>query len=334
MPILVFILNHIKYDGVDRMERNIGLEFVRITESAAIAAARWIGRGDKIAADRAATERMRSNFNSLEIDGTVVIGEGEMDEAPMLYIGEKLGKGRFACDIAVDPLECTNSVAFGRPNAISVLAASPKGSMLHAPDTYMDKIAVGPEAVGAIDLDASVKENLISVAKAKGMQVKDLMVCVLDRPRHEKLIEEIRKAGARATLIPDGDISGAIATCLPDSEIDILLGIGAAPEGVISASAINCLGGEMQARLKLKPEELERAKGMGITDPLRKYTNKDLVKGDSSIFAATGICSGPFLKGVDFTPWGAKTHSVVMRHKSGTTRYIEAHHKFEDEPLY
>jgi fructose-1,6-bisphosphatase II len=259
-----------------------------------------------------------------------------MDEAPMLYIGERLGKGNGTpLDIAVDPLECTNSVAYGRPNAISVLAAAPRGTMLHAPDTYMNKIAVGPEAKGAIDLDASVEYNLQAVAKAKDMQVKDLMVIMLDRPRHDKLVADIRKCGARIMMIPDGDISGAIAPCMPDSDIDILLGIGAAPEGVIAASAINAFGGEMQARLVLKDDkERERAIGMGVKDPDRKMGNMDMVNTDSSIFVATGINSGPLLKGVDFTSSGAITHSIVMRQKSGTLRYMETHHRFEDEPSY
>jgi fructose-1,6-bisphosphatase II len=320
------------------MDRNIGLEMVRITESAAIAAARWTGRGDKIAADQAATEMMRKNFNNLDIRGTVVIGEGEMDEAPMLYIGEKLGKGNGNCldlDIAVDPLECTNSVAFGRPNAISVLAVAPRGTMLHAPDTYMDKIAVGPEAKGVIDLDAPVEDNLRAVAKAKNMHVKDLNVIILDRPRHQKLIEQIRKTGSRITLISDGDISGAIAPCMPNSDIDILLGIGAAPEGVIAAAAINALGGEMQTRLCLKDDvEIERAKGMGIKDIKKKMTNFDLVNTDRSLFVATGISSGPMLKGVDFVSGGAISHSIIMRQLTGTIRFMETHHRFKDEPIY
>ncbi|MDD5086888.1 MAG: class II fructose-bisphosphatase [Candidatus Nanoarchaeia archaeon] len=318
------------------MDRNLALEFVRVTEAAAISSARWMGRGDKHAADHAATEMMRKVFNDVKISGTVVIGEGERDEAPMLYIGEKIGNGNgIKIDIAVDPLECTNSVAYGRPNAISVLAASPKGTILHAPDIYMDKIAVGPEARGVIDLDAAVEENLKAVADAKNMKVKDLMVVVLDRERHTKLISEIRKAGARIRLITDGDISGAISTCLSTSDIDILMGIGAAPEGVISAAAIRCLGGEMQTRLQFKDEkQRERARSMGIKNLDKKMTEKDLVNTDRSMFVATGVSTGTFLKGVDFTPAGAKTYSIVMRQKSGTIRFIEAHHVFEDEPKY
>ncbi len=318
------------------MDRNLALEFVRVTEAAAISSARWMGRGDKHAADHAATEMMRKVFNDVKISGTVVIGEGERDEAPMLYIGEKIGNGNgMEIDIAVDPLECTNSVAYGRPNAISVLAAAPKGTILHAPDIYMDKIAVGAEARGVIDLDASVQDNLKAIADAKNMKVKDLMVVVLDRERHTKLIDEIRKAGARIRLITDGDISGAISTCLPTSDIDVLMGIGAAPEGVISAAAIRCLGGEMQTRLQFKDEnQRERARSMGVKNLDKKMTEKDLVNTDKSMFVATGVSTGTFLKGVDFTSAGAKTYSVVMRQKSGTIRFIEAHHVFEDEPKY
>jgi len=313
------------------MDKNLALEFVRVTENAAIDSARWMGRGNKNAADEAATEMMREKFNELDIAGTIVIGEGERDEAPMLFIGEKVGSGKGSgVDIAVDPLECTNSVAYGRPNAISVMAAAPKGTMLHAPDTYMDKITVGPEACGVIDLDAPVEKNLKAVAKAKKMDVRDLMVIVLDRDRHEKLIEDIRKTGARITLISDGDVSGAIATCLPDSDIDVLMGTGAAPEGVISAAAINALGGEMQGRLHFRnEEERTRAKKMGIKDLNKKMTARDLVNTDQAIFVATGISTGPFLKGVDFTPFGAITQSIVMRTKSGTTRYMETHHNFK-----
>ncbi len=317
------------------MDRNLALEFVRVTEAAALASARWMGKGDKKAADNAAVEMMRKIFNNLDIDGTVVIGEGERDEAPMLYIGEKVGTGKgHKIDIAVDPLECTNSVAYGRPNAISVLAAGPKGSLLHAPDTYMDKIAVGPDAVGVIDLDATVEENITAVAKALNKDIKDVTVIVLDRERHEKLIREIRSIGARIVLIPDGDISGAIAPSMPESGIDLLLGIGAAPEGVIAAAAIKCLGGEMQGRLHFRNEEEKvRAKAMGIQDLNQKMTQDDLVQAPS-MFAATGISSGPLLKGVRYTSDGAVTHSLVMREKSKTKRFIETHHVFKDEPSY
>ena len=312
------------------MDRNIALEFIRVTEAAAIAAARWTGKGDKNAADNAAVEAMRSRFNNIDFDGKVVIGEGEMDEAPMLFIGEKLGTGKGPkIDIAVDPLECTNSVAYGKPNAISVLAAGPAGSLLHAPDIYMDKIAVGSEAAGVIDIDAPVEKNLHAIAKAKGMEIKDLMVIVLDRERHSQLIADIRKAGARITLLPDGDISGAIAPCMPDSDIDVLMGIGNAPEGVISAAAIKCLGGEMQARLHfINDAEKTRVKKMGIADLSKRYSAQELVNTNSSLFVATGIITGPLLKGVEFTSWGAKTYSIVMREKTKTLRFIEARHKF------
>ena len=324
------------------MDQNLALDIVRITESAAMASARWMGRGDKKAADKAATEMMRKNLNKLDIKGKIVIGEGERDKAPMLYIGEEVGKGTGdELDIAVDPLECTNSVAYGKPNALAVLAAAPKGTMLHAPDCYMDKIAVGPEAVGAIDLDASVEDNLKAIARAKDMNVKDLMVMVLDRDRHKQLISLIRATGARITLISDGDISGAIAPCFPDSDVDVLMGIGAAPEGVIASAAINALGGEMQARLKLTDydgkeiEELkERALKMGIKEPDAKLTNRDLVNTDSAMFVATGVSTGPFLRGVDFTPFGAITNSVAIRQKTGTIRFLETHHTFDDEPEY
>jgi fructose-1,6-bisphosphatase II len=318
------------------MDRNLALEFVRVTEAAAIASSRWMGKGDKHAADDAATEMMRKIFDSLDVDATVVIGEGERDEAPMLYIGEKLGtKNGPKIDIAVDPLECTNSVAFGRPNAIAVLAAAPKGCLLHAPDTYMNKIAVGPEAKGHVNLDWPVEKNLKAIAKAKNMEVKDLMVMVLDRERHENLIKEIREAGARITLIPDGDVSGAIAPCFPDSDVDVLMGIGAAPEGVLAAAAIKCLGGEIQGRLNFRnEEEKKRAKKMGINDLNKKFTQDDLVNCNNSMFVATGVSTGPLMKGVDFTSSGAITRSIVMREATGTIRHIETHHVFEDEPNY
>jgi fructose-1,6-bisphosphatase II len=317
------------------MNKNIALDFLKVTEKAAIASARFFGRGDKNEADKAATEEMRKNFNDLEIDGKIVIGEGERDEAPMLYIGEKVGKGSEEVDIAVDPLECTNSVAYGRPNAISVMASAPKGSMLHAPDVYMQKIAVGPEAKGKIDLDAPVSENLKAVAKAKKMDVRDLMVIMLERDYNEELIKEVRKEGARITLIQDGDVSGGVATCLSDIDIDVLLGYGAAPEGVITAAAIKCLGGEMQGRLafnignlkdKNQDELKEKAKKMGVADVNKKMTQDDLVKSDDCIFTATGVSTGSFLKGVDFTPYGAKTFSMTMRAKEGTIRYVETRH--------
>lgn len=313
------------------MERNLALEFVRVTEEAAIAAARWVGKGDKNAADQAAVNLMRKRFDSIDIDGTVVIGEGERDEAPMLFIGEKVGtrKGP-AFDIAVDPLECTNSVAFGRPNAISVLAAAPRGNLLGAPDTYMNKIAVGPLAKGKVDLDAKPADNIQAVADALGKDAEDVTVVVLDRERHEKLIQEIRATGARIILIPDGDISGAIAPSLEHLDADLLLGIGAAPEGVIAASAIKCLGGEMQARFAFRNEdEKKRAREMGIKDLNAKLTTNDLARGENVVFSATGIVTGLLLEGVHFTGTGAVTHSLVTRSKSKTVRFIKAIHHFD-----
>ncbi|NQV00031.1 MAG: class II fructose-bisphosphatase [Parcubacteria group bacterium] len=318
------------------MDKNLALDFVRVTEKAAIASARFLGRGDKNIADEAATEEMRKNFNDLDMKGRIVIGEGERDEAPMLFIGEEVGKGSGdELDIAVDPLECTNSVAYGRPNAIAVMASAPKGSMLHAPDVYMNKIAVGPEAKGKIDLDASVSDNLGAVASAKGMDVKDLMVVMLERDYNAKLIEEVRKEGARLTLIADGDVSAGVSTCLDDSDVDVLLGHGAAPEGVITASAIKCLGGEMQGRLVFDIGELknkdtdklkEKAIEMGVADLEKKMTQDDLVKGDDCMFIATGVSTGSFLKGVDFTTYGAKTFSMSMRAQGKTIRYVETKH--------
>lgn len=318
------------------MDRNLALEFVRVTEAAALASARWMGRGDKRAADQAATELMRKTLNYLPFDGTIVIGEGERDEAPMLYIGEKVGKGNgLKLDLAVDPLECTNAIASGSDNASSALAAAPQGRLLGAPDTYMNKIAVGQKVGGAVSLDAPVKDNLEAVAKALDKQVKDVTVIMLERDRHEKLVKEVRAVGARIKLIPDGDLPGAIATCLPRSGVDVLLGVGAAPEGVMAAAAIKCLGGFMQARLQFRNEEEKvRAKKMGLKDLNALLEIEDLAKGDRVMFAATGVTSGPFLRGVQFTSRGAITHSVVMRSKSGTIRFIEAHHKFEDEPVY
>lgn len=313
------------------MDRNLALEFVRVTEEAAIAAARWVGKGDKNAADQAAVNLMRRRFDVIDIDGTIVIGEGERDEAPMLYIGEKVGTGRGPkFDIAVDPLECTNSVAYGRPNAISVFAAAPSGNLVGAPDTYMNKIAVGPPAKGKVELDAAPKENIGAVADALGKEIEDVTVVVLDRDRHQQLVKDIRATGARIIMIPDGDISGAIAPSLDYSDADMLLGIGAAPEGVIAASAIKCLGGEIQARFAFRnDDEKKRAKEMGIKDLERKYYTDDLAKGDNVVFCATGIVSGLLLEGVKFTSNGAITHSLVMRSKSKTIRFIKAIHQLD-----
>jgi fructose-1,6-bisphosphatase class II len=316
------------------MDRNLALELVRATEAAALASARWMGRGDEEAADQAAVDAMRTALNRIEMDGTVVIGEGERDEAPMLYIGEKVGTGRGPeIAIALDPLEGTTLTATGGANALSVISAAEPGGFLHAPDTYMDKVAVGPEARGCIDIDRSPSENIAAVAEARGVPIEDVTAVILDRPRHEKLLEEVRRSGARVRLIKDGDVSAAIATCSRDHQVDILLGIGGAPEGVIAAAALRCLGGEIQGRLKPRsPEEAERARSMGVRDVDAKLTLDALASGNV-VFAATGVTHGDFLKGVRFRAQGALTQSVVMRSQTMTTRYIDAEHNFRFKPL-
>jgi fructose-1,6-bisphosphatase II / sedoheptulose-1,7-bisphosphatase len=310
-------------------DRNLALELIRVTEAAALSASRWIGRGQKNEADGAAVEAMRKAFDTVAIDGTVVIGEGEMDEAPMLYIGEKLGQGGPAMDIAVDPLEGTTLTAKGGPNAIATVAMAEKGGFLHAPDIYMDKIAVGgglPD--GVIDLDAPVGENLRNLARAKQRDVSDIVACILDRDRHKEIIAKCREAGARIMLISDGDVAGVIATAMPDSYVDIYLGSGGAPEGVLAAAALRCIGGQMQGRLLYENDaQIERARSMGVSDPRHKYTITEMAKGDV-MFAATGVTPGAMLRGVRRFGSGAVTHSIVMRSKSGTVRYVEAHHNF------
>ena len=317
------------------MDRNFALEFVRVTEAAALESARLMGRGDEKAADSAAVEAMRSMLNSIQFDGTVVIGEGERDEAPMLYIGEKVGKaGGPKLDLALDPLEGTSICARGGTNSLSVIAIAEEGKFLHAPDTYMQKIAVGPDAKGAVDLEASATENLKNIARAKKCEIEDLTVVILDRPRHIDLISEVRKAGARIWLIGDGDVSAAIATCKRESGVDVLLGIGGAPEGVIAAAALRCMGGEFQGKLTFRNEnEKERAKKMGVKDLNRVYGIQDLAAGHV-MFCATGVTQGAFLDGVRFFRGGAMTHSVVMRSESGTVRFIEAEHHFDRKPRY
>ena len=312
------------------MDRNLALEVVRVTEAAALSASLLMGRGDEKAADQAAVDAMRQALNSLGIDGEVVIGEGERDEAPMLYIGEKVGTGNGPkIDIALDPLEGTTITAKGGPNALAVIAMAEAGGFLNAPDVYMDKIAVGaglPD--GVVDLDEKVETNLNNLAKAKGADVSELVVCVLDRPRHADLITQVRAAGARIMLISDGDVSGVIATSQAQSGIDIYMGSGGAPEGVLAAAALRCIGGQMQGRLLFRNEdEKARARRWGVTDLNRKYSMLDLAHGDV-MFAATGVTNGTMLRGVRRFPGGAVTHSVVMRSKSGTVRYIEAHHNF------
>jgi fructose-1,6-bisphosphatase II / sedoheptulose-1,7-bisphosphatase len=310
-------------------DRNLALELVRVTEAAALAASRWMGLGKKNEADGAAVEAMRKAFDAIGIDGTVVIGEGEMDEAPMLYIGEKVGLGGPAMDIAVDPLEGTTLTAKGINNAITVIALAERGNFLHAPDIYMQKIAVGPNLpAGVVDIDDPPAKNLRNLARAKRCDVSDLVACILDRPRHEDLIAKTREAGARISLISDGDVAGVIATTSAESGIDIYLGSGGAPEGVLSAAALRCVGGQMQARLMFETEEQrERAMQMGIVDPGRVFSVTDMARGEV-MFAATGVTSGAMLRGVRRFGSGAVTHSVVMRSKSGTVRYIEAHHNY------
>ena len=314
----------------NKMDRNLALEAVRVTEEAALAAARLMGRGDEKAADQAAVDAMRTALNSLAIDGTVVIGEGERDEAPMLYIGEKVGTGQGPkIDIALDPLEGTTITAKGGKNALAVIAMADEGGFLNAPDVYMDKIAVGgglPE--GVVDLDATPKQNLAALAKAKDVDVEDLVVCILDRPRHAELIALVREAGARIMLISDGDVSGVIATSRPESGVDIYMGSGGAPEGVLAAAALRCIGGQMQGRLLFRNnDERGRADRWGIRDLDRKYSLFDLASGNV-MFAATGVTDGNMLNGVRRIRGGATTQSIVMRSKTGTVRIMDATHDF------
>jgi len=319
------------------MDRNLALEVVRVTEAAALACARVMGRGDEKLADQAAVDAMRRAFNDVGIEGTVVIGEGERDEAPMLYIGEKVGRagpGDAAVDIALDPLEGTTLCATGGPNALSVIAIAERGNFLHAPDTYMEKLAVGPKAKGAVDLRRTPTENLRRVADALGRYVDDLTVVILNRPRHEKLIQEVRASGARIKLIGDGDVSAAIATCFPESGVDVLMGTGGAPEGVIAAAALRCVGGDFQGRLAPRNDgEIARARKMGIEDVHRVFAIDELARGHV-MFAATGVTSGDLLGGVRFFGSGAETHSMVMRSKSGTVRWLTSRHHFERKPIY
>lgn len=317
------------------MDRNLALEFVRVTEAAALSAGRWIGKGNEDAADKAAVESMRQAFDSIRFQGTVKIGEGERDEAPMLFIGEEVGGGDGPkIDIACDPLEGTSITAKGRSEALTVIAAAEEGNFLHAPDTYMHKIAVGPAAKGAIDIRETPTWNLKSVAKRLGKSVEDLMVICLDRPRHEDLINEVRQAGARIRLIGDGDVSAAIATCQPESGIDILIGTGGAPEGVIGAAAMRCLDGDFQGILKFRSEdEKQRAVKMGITDFDKIYSMEELAKGHV-MFIATGVTNGSYLHGIRYTGRGAVTHSVVMRSETGTIREIKSTHRFDKKPNY
>ncbi len=313
------------------MDRNLALETVRVTEAAALAASRWMGRGEEKQADQAAVNAMRETLNNLPIEGTVVIGEGERDKAPMLYIGEKvgLGNGGTPVDIALDPLEGTTLCAMGRPNALAVVAISEKDGFLHAPDVYMSKIAVGgglPDEI--VDLDATPGENLKNLALAKKCDISDLVVCILERERHEEMIAKVREAGARIQLISDGDVAGIIATSRPDTNIDLYMGVGGAPEGVLAAAALRCIGGQMQGRLLFNDDEQKaRAERMGVSDINHKYTMLEMAKGDV-MFAATGVTDGSMLKGVRRFRGGAFTHSIVMRSKTGTVREIHAEHNF------
>ncbi|WP_353893194.1 class II fructose-bisphosphatase [Proteinivorax hydrogeniformans] len=313
------------------MDRELALEFVRTTEAAALASAPFMGRGDKEATDNAAVVAMRNAFDNVDISGTVVIGEGEIDDAPMLYIGEKVGGGSNPqVDIAVDPVEGTTIVSKGLPNGIAVLAAGSKGSFLHAPDMYMDKIAVGAKAKGVVDLDLPIEENIRRVSQAIGKNIQDMTVAILDKPRHQERISKMRSLGCRIKIFPDGDVAMAMATATEDNTVDLMTGIGGAPEGVIAAAALKCLGGDFQGRLKPRDEdERKRAMDMGIKDVDKKLTIDDLAKGEDIFFAATGITGGDFLEGVRFKQTTASTHSLIMRAKTGTIRYIKAIHRLK-----
>lgn len=317
------------------MDRNLAMEMARVTEAAAIAAARLMGWGNEKEADQVAVNAMRKALNGMKIKGTVVIGEGERDEAPMLYIGEEVGTGDGPeVDIALDPLEGTTICARGDNNALACIAIADKGNFLNAPDTYMNKIAVGPESAGVIDIRRSPTDNLNAIAASLKCRISDLTVTILDRMRHEDLIAEVRRAGARIKLIRDGDVSAAIATSRPSRGLNVMMGIGGAPEGVLAAAALRCMGGDFQGKLVWRSnEERDRAKKMGVTDLDKIYKIGDLARGNV-MFASTGVTHGDFLKGVNFFGGGAQTHSVVMRSETGTIRYIEATHNFVKKPHY
>jgi fructose-1,6-bisphosphatase II len=309
------------------------LDFVKVTELAALAASRWMGRGERNIADGAAVEKMRDALNEMDIAGRIVIGEGERDEAPMLFIGEELGRGGFAVDIAVDPVEGTNLVANGLPNSIAVMAIAERGGLLHAPDSYMQKLAVGPKAAPYVHIDAPVAENLEAVANALERPINDVTVVILDRPRHADLISAVRTAGARIKLISDGDVDAAIATAIEGTGIHVALGIGGAPEGVLAAAALKCLGGGFMGRLKPRnPEEAERAKAMGFGDLDRVLTIDDLAIGENLVFVATGITDGDLVHGVRFMGNQAKTHSILIHGVTGTVRFIESVHRLGARP--
>jgi fructose-1,6-bisphosphatase class II len=303
---------------------DLSLEFVRVTEMAAIAAARTMGQGDRKYADQVAVEAMHAELGEVDIDGTVVIGEGERDEAPLLHIGEKLGKGGPAVDLAVDPLEGTNLCATGAANAVAVLAASEQGGLLHAPDIYMEKLVVGPTSKGEVDINAPVEDNLRAIARSLGRDVRDLVVIVLDRPRHEKLIADIRRAGARIRLIGDGDLSAGISAAVVGTGVHAVMGTGGAPEGVLTAAAMRCLNGGIQAKLVLtKPSDRERLKKMGIEDLDKVYRTEDLAPGRNVMFACTGVTEGSLLKGVRFFGDGVRTHTLLMTTQPHQVRFID-----------
>ena len=321
------------------MEQLLALEMIRVTEAAAIASARLMGRGDRMAADHVAVEAMRAAMDEIEMAGTIVIGEGERDEAPMLYIGEQVGMSSGGgsgpeIDIAVDPLEGTNLVATGSANAITVLAASERGGLVHAPDTYLEKLCVGPGAAGHVDITLTPAENIRRIAEALRRKPGDITVIILDRPRHEVLIADVRATGARIKLITDGDLSAAISCAVQGTGVHAVMGIGGAPEGVITAAALRCLGGEIQARFRYRTEEeRERGRKMGHGDESRVYHTEDLASGDHLVFAATGVTSGDLLEGVRFFGGGARTHSLVMAYQTKTVRFVDTVHMFDrDRP--
>lgn len=319
------------------MEQLLALEMVRVTEEAAIASARSMGRGDRYGADKLATEAMRQTMDEIDFAGRIVIGEGERDEAPMLYIGEEVGRALTdpeapRVDIAVDPLEGTNLVAHGQPGAITVLAASETGGLTHAPDTYMEKLCVGPGVAGRVDIRETPTENLRCIAEALGRRVRDITVVILERPRHDALIAEVREAGARIKLIGDGDLSAAISTAVSGTGVHAVMGIGGAPEGVITAAAMRCLGGEIQARFRYRSdEERERGARMGHGDESRVYQTEDLAPGENLVFAATGVTAGDLLQGVRFFGGGARTHSLVMAYQTKQVRFVDTVHMFDRE---
>ncbi len=320
------------------MDRNLALEFVRVTEAAAIASAKWVGKGEKKKADGAAVREMRRRFNQIDFFGTIVAGEGQKDEAPELYVGERVGKSvgsgkkpqrtrnLLTMDLAVDPLECTDSVAYGRYNAISVIAAGKEGSLLSLPDTYMEKIAAGPRAAKVINLDAPIEDNIRKTAKALGKKVDEVTVVILDRDRHKEIIGQIRRAGARVRLITDGDVAGGIAPCLPESGIDLLMGIGASVESVLAAVAVKILGGQLFCRFKPKNDHHAKLVKEAGFNTKKIFSIEDLAKGDILTFTATGVIDGPLLDGVRFSDRSIITHSVVMRSRTGSIRYITTHH--------